>query len=321
MTIALDQPREQPIADADADASAPPRVPRGQPRRVGFAQHALAGIAAGMSELCGPRRGQGFGILMYHRTCDAPRGFARPTWNVPPERFRQQLVGLLRRDWKPVPLRSVLESNGRQLALPPKTFVVTFDDGYANNLLYALPVLKQLGVPATIFLATAYLDSAQPFPSDDWPAAGDPGVPADTWRPLTTDQCRELLASGLIELGAHTHTHADFRGRPNELADDLAQCSNLLSDRFGIESPTFAFPYGTRADGFASESLAAAARDAGMQCSLTTEPQLIQFGEDPFSWGRFAAEEHDTAATLAAKLGGWHTTLRTLGKQLLRKHK
>src|SRR5688572_12830940 len=107
MTIALDQPQQESIAHANAPT--PLRVPRGQPRRIGLAQHALAGIAAGMSELCGPRSGQGFGILMYHRVCEAPRGVSRPTWNVPPERFKQQLVGLLRRRWQPVTLRSMLE--------------------------------------------------------------------------------------------------------------------------------------------------------------------------------------------------------------------
>jgi hypothetical protein len=54
-----------------------------------------------------------------------------------------------------------------------------------------------------------------------------------------------------------------------------------------------------------------------MECSLSTEPQLNQPQDDAFSWGRFAAEEHDTAATLAAKLGGWHTAIRSLGKQVL----
>jgi hypothetical protein len=51
-----------------------------------------------------------------------------------------------------------------------------------------------------------------------------------------------------------------------------------------------------------------------MACSLTTEPHLVRPGDDPFDWGRFAAEDHDTAETLAAKLGGWHTLLRNMGR-------
>jgi peptidoglycan/xylan/chitin deacetylase (PgdA/CDA1 family) len=307
-------------AEPLAVVSATPLVVfRGQPRRIGLSQRALAYLASGFSALFGPRGEEGFGILMYHRVVDPPRGYPRPTWNVPPERFERQLVGLLRRGWEPYTLRSVLERHELGMPIPRKVFVVTFDDGYENNLLYALPVLQKLGIPATIFLATAYLDSNQPFPSDDWQAAGEAGVPADTWRPLTTDQCHELLASGLIELGAHTHTHADFRGRPVELAADLQTCSYELRERFGIERPTFALPYGTKTDGFASAALSAAARQAGVLCSLTTEPQLVGKDDDPFDWGRFAAEEHDTAATLVGKLGGWHRLLRSLARKALGK--
>src|SRR6185436_18725076 len=128
-----------------------------------------------------------------------------------------------------------------------------------------------LEVPATVFLATAYLDASEPFPSDDWPAAGKPGVHREAWRPLTSDECCRLKANGLIELGAHTHTHADFRRHPEQLADDLRQNLAVLFERFGVEHPTFAFPYGTKADGFASTTLVAAARQVGVTCSLTTE--------------------------------------------------
>ena len=48
-------------------------------------------------------------------------------------------------------------------------------------------------------------------------------------------------------------------------------------------------------------------------CCLTTEGQIVRRGDDPFDWGRFAAEEHDTARTLAARLGGWHETRARAG--------
>ena len=56
--------------------------------------------------------------------------------------------------------------------------------------------------------------------------------------------------------------------------------------------------------------MAEVARDAGLLCALSTEPELVLRNQDPFSWGRFPAEQHDTAATLAAKLGGWTCALR-----------
>jgi peptidoglycan/xylan/chitin deacetylase (PgdA/CDA1 family) len=309
---------EEPLVPTAADVALPDPplcVPKGQPRRTGVKQRALATMASLLNTCLGPREKLAFGILMYHRIADPVRDQPKPTWNVPPRLFEKQLQGLLSRGWQAWPLRQVLSCAARELPIPRKTFVVTFDDGYANNLLHAYPILTKLRVPATVFIATAYLDSKQPLPSDDWPAAGVAGVPSETWRPLTTEECRRLIANGLVELGAHTHTHADFRGRPEALVADLEQNLAVLREQFGIEEPTFALPYGTKCDGYASAALARAAREAGVICCLTSEPNLVRAGDAPFDWGRFAAEDHDTAGTLAGKLGGWHSALRQLGKK------
>ncbi|QDU93059.1 polysaccharide deacetylase family protein [Lignipirellula cremea] len=258
-----------------------------------------------MGRLLGPRRAEAFGILMYHRVAEQPRGLPEPTWNVTPARLREQLSGLRERGFEPWSLGQALDAYEAGEPIPRKAFVVTFDDGYENNITLALPILQELQVPATIFLATQYLDSVDPFPSDDWTMAGSRRAPLDSWRPLSTEQCLELQASGLIELGAHTHSHGDFRGRPKALRHDLAICFEVLRNKFGIEHPTFAFPYGTVRLGFAGGSLAEAAREAGARCGLSTESELIGPERNPFEWGRFTAEQKDTAATLAGKLGGW----------------
>jgi len=284
---------------------------------VGLKRRALAGLAGLFNACFGPREQQAFGILMYHRIANPPPGQPKPTWNVPPARFEKQLQGLLARGWQAWPLRQVLNCVERELPIPRKTFVVTFDDGYANNLIHAAPILTKLHVPATVFVATAFLDSKRPFPSDDWPAAGLPGVPSESWRPLTTEECRRMSASGLIELGAHTHTHADFRGREAALADDLRQNLAVLGERFGVEHPAFAFPYGTRSDGFVSTPLIQAAREAGVACALTTEADIVRAGESPFGWGRFETQDYDTSGTLAGKLGGWQSALRRLSRTTL----
>ena len=307
MTPVLDEPIIAPQACQPALT-----VPRGRLRRRTLRKTAGMVAASLLNDLFGPREARGFGILMYHRIANPVPGKPRPTWNVPPRRFERQLTGLLRRGWQAWPLQQVLDYVERDLPIPRKTFVVTFDDGYANNLTQAGPILSRLGVPATLFLATAYLDSKEPFPSDDWPAAGEPGVPTEAWRPLTTDECQRLVASGLVELGAHTHTHADFRGRGAEFAADLAENLRILRERFGVERPTFAFPYGTVTTGFASPDLARVARDTGLVCALNTEAVIVRPGETPFTWGRFAAEEQDTARTLAAQLGGWYEAVRRL---------
>jgi len=289
-------------------------------------QHSTAALAAGCKALV--RRGVltslvpfrpllhpvagAFGILMYHRITPHVPGVPAPTWNVTPRGFRRQLAGLLKRGFRALPLREVLRHYREGKSVPPKTFVVTFDDGYANNYWHAWPILQELQIPATIFLATAYLDSQRPFPFDDWTSAGTAAVPREAWQPLSTRQCVEMQHSGFIELGAHTHTHGDFRNRPAALTEDLQRCLSVLQERFGLCEVTFAFPYGTRELGFSGPVLSEASRQAGVLCSLSTESELIMPQSDPFEWGRFTAEGTDTAATLAVKLSGGFEVVRRL---------
>ncbi|MBW3540799.1 MAG: polysaccharide deacetylase family protein [Planctomycetes bacterium] len=284
----------------------------GKRSRGRWKQRLAARLAAPLSACFGPRVANAFGILMYHRVALETPGVPRPTWNVTPERFRQQLAGLLARGYEPWPLRRALEHHRKSLPIARKAFVVTFDDGYENVFTHAWPVLQALSVPATVFVSTAYLDDERPFPFDDWSAAGSRFVPRSAWRPLSTAQCRQMLEGGLIELGTHTHTHRDFRGRPEELAADLRTSLMVLKSRFGLNDATFAFPYGTRDLGYSGPVLSAAAGRAGCLCSLTTEDELVTPNIDPFDWGRFTAEDSDTPWTLAAKLDGWFSAARRM---------
>ena len=258
----------------------------------------------------GSRHEDAFAILMYHRVTARTAGIPTPTYNVTPQRFHAQLNGLLARGYQAWPLRKVIECNQSGDSIPPKTFVVTFDDGYENNYQDAWPILKALKIPATIFVATAFLDSDDPFPCDDWTAAGSSRVPASSWRPLTTAQCTEMLADGLIDLGTHTHTHGDFRNRPQVLYEELKTSVGFLCSQFGMKDATFAFPYGTKQLGFSGPVLADAAKQAGVLCSLTTEEDRVSPNSDPFDWGRFTVSESDNAATLATKVDGWYSLLR-----------
>jgi peptidoglycan/xylan/chitin deacetylase (PgdA/CDA1 family) len=277
----------------------------------GMQRSAAALSATLLGQPPGKESANQFGVLMYHRIAPPVKGHPFPTWNVTPERLHDQLAGLLKRRFQAWPLRKVLECRRRRLPLPKRVFLVTFDDGYENNYTHAFPVLRDLKVPATIFLATGYVGTGEPLPFDDWSSKGHAGVPADTWRALTLEQCREMQSSGLIELAAHTHTHQDFRGRPDAFRDDLRTCVAFLRQHFGLSDTTFAFPYGTKKTGFSGPAMARIAREVpGILCALTTESELARAECDPFDWGRLTAEQSDTAGTLAGKLSGWFTFLR-----------
>jgi peptidoglycan/xylan/chitin deacetylase (PgdA/CDA1 family) len=263
---------------------------------------AASRFATGLHKLFGASATDGFGVLMYHRVTEQPPAASPPTWNVTPQRFRAQLAGLLSRGYEAWPLRRTLAFHKERRAVPANVFVVTFDDGYENNYTAAWPILRELQIPATIFLATAFLDTKRPFAFDDWPHAGRDDVPASAWQPLTSAECDQMLESGLIDLGTHTHTHQSFLGRAEEFRVDLSTSIAVLRQRFGIQQPTFAFPFGRT-----SPELIEAARQVGTVCGLSTQGRRACASEDPFLWGRFHVENHDTPATLAAKLSGWFT--------------
>ena len=270
-------------------------------------------MAVGLNRIFGDRQSDAFGILMYHRTTPPVASMEPPTWNVTPERMRSQLAGLLARGFEAWPLERLIAAQRDSAPVPAGAFAVTFDDGHESNYTDAWPILRELGIPATIFLATKYLDTDRPFPFDDWSAAGSAQVPNGSWRPMSTAECRELLAGGLISLGAHTHSHERFVGRGHEFRDDLEQCLAVLRERFDISNATFALPFGA-----SSDELIEIARRSGVSCCLSTRGRRVRRGDDLFAWGRFTVEASDTAAVLAAKLSGWYTTTADASKTLAR---
>jgi peptidoglycan/xylan/chitin deacetylase (PgdA/CDA1 family) len=255
-----------------------------------------------------------FGILMYHRVVDPPKGVPLPTWNVAPARFRQQLSGLLKRGFRPWSLQRVLATVANGETLPERVFVVTFDDGHESVYRRAWPILRELKIPATIFLATAYLDSQKRFPFEDWPPAGTDRVPADTWRPMTVAHCLEMATDEAIDFGLHTHTHQEFSRRSSaEFSTDLRLNEVFIRERLHREPIGFAFPWGRTSDNMRS-----ALRQLQVSCGLTTVGTPVDIRDATVNWGRFDVAEWDTAATLAAKLDGWYSWMLRLRAPELR---
>ena len=96
-------------------------------------------------------------ILMYHRVLEWPDPIN--TWDVTRDEFDTQMRELAAH-FAPLALGEAVERLARN-ALPPGAVCVTFDDGYADNLTAAVPILRRHGIPATFFIATAYLNGGR----------------------------------------------------------------------------------------------------------------------------------------------------------------
>lgn len=97
-----------------------------------------------------------FLILVGHRVNDSPDPFIG---GIHPGVFKRQLE-TLSKSFQILPLKEVL-LRAQQSDLPPNALAITFDDGYRDNYEQAYPILRALGVPATIFLSTGPLESEQ----------------------------------------------------------------------------------------------------------------------------------------------------------------
>lgn len=116
---------------------------------------------------CWPQASQGWArrkdlprvlILLYHRVNDVPTD--PQLLCISPRHFEEHLQ-VLRRDYRPLRLRQAVETLHERCV--PSRVVVTFDDGYADNLERAKPVLERLNIPATVFVATGYVGQDREF--------------------------------------------------------------------------------------------------------------------------------------------------------------
>ena len=96
-------------------------------------------------------------ILIYHRVLARDDPFA--PWGIGAEGFTAQMAAL-RNHFNVIPLSEAI-ARLRSGSLPPRAAAVTFDDGYRDNLTVALPILRRYGIPATVFVASGFLDGGR----------------------------------------------------------------------------------------------------------------------------------------------------------------
>ena len=194
-------------------------------------------------------------ILAYHRF-----GEQVSKMEITAEAFAAQLNYLAENDYRVVRLRDLEDFLVGKRALPNRAVVISIDDGYASTYEYAFPLLKQHGFPATVFLYT------------DFVGARD----ALTWA-----QMREMVASGLIDIQAHSKTHANLSyrlpgesdARYRERLDMEARVPReVLERKLAIKVDAFAYPFGD-----ASELLIERLQKRDYRLGLTVNP-----GANPF---------------------------------------
>jgi peptidoglycan/xylan/chitin deacetylase (PgdA/CDA1 family) len=152
---------------------------------------------------------------------------------------------------------------------------VTFDDGTADFAELAVPVLARHAVPATLYVATRFVDEGLDFPNGGRPAS---------WSAL-----RDALDSGVVALGSHTHTHALLDRLPiDRVHDELDRSTGLIEDRLGEPVVHFAYPKAVRGSPAAEDAVRTRYRTAALAGTHPNPPgrtDLHRLARSPIQQG------------------------------------
>lgn len=214
-------------------------------------------------------------VLMYHHILpqeDITGLFVDNNVVVSLEQFRQDIHTLKSRGYETISLRQLSDFVRTGAALPPKSVVITFDDGYLSNRQYAMPVLQEAGYTAVIFTLTGWME--------EHPQTFNPkGLQYLSWPEIRqmgsvfqfashTDNLHSLSWNGSGKLTAISQ---------KELSDDLRRSVKKLRG-----TGYFSYPYGHYND---------AARQVlmqqGIDLAFTVNPVSVHAGDDPLTLGRW----------------------------------
>jgi peptidoglycan/xylan/chitin deacetylase (PgdA/CDA1 family) len=218
-----------------------------------------------------PARDIGLPVLMYHNVSDAAYSGSACT----PELFRGQMEALKAAGYATVTFADVIDYVERGAALPDKPIIVTFDDGYAENLTVAAPILQELGMRAEINVIGVSAGK------DTYKDTGAPITPH-----FSMEDALPWAQAGIIEIGSHSydmHQVPEFDGdncrkgvyiSAGESEDeyvsafrsDFQKSADGVEDVLGDPVVVYAYPYGYYSD--LTEVLLA---EMGIKVTLTVD--------------------------------------------------
>jgi peptidoglycan/xylan/chitin deacetylase (PgdA/CDA1 family) len=254
-------------------------------------------------------------IFDYHRVADVGGLCSEiDNWNVHPKRFEQQ-AHWLATEAECVPLEKLFDRLRAGHSSKP-IVALTFDDGYANFHYQVLPVLKRYGLPATLTVVTRYVGSASPFPFDTWGLEVQSQTPAVAWRPISWAELEECLASGLVSVGSHSHSHyMACHCTAAELLEEACISREIIQTRLGTaQAKTYCYPYGCSFLGEVPPTYTKAVQRAGYQLAMTTDLGMVGCESMPFLLPRVEVHGWDHELILRAKAHG-----HLLGSRLLQR--
>lgn len=192
-------------------------------------------------------------ILLYHYVehIKDPKDTIRRSLTILPETFEAQIVTLIKDGYTFLTVSDVVSAMRGHAKLPPKPIVLTFDDGHWDLATDVLPILKKYHVQATAYIISGFIGKS------DF---------------LSEVQLREVINSGLVEIGSHTVHHLQMAGLSVPELDNESRISKQqLEHAYKLHIVSFAYPSGSF-----NQAAIDAVKLSGYQSAVSTIPGVMQ---------------------------------------------
>ena len=225
-------------------------------------------------------------VLCYHRLEEKPR--PTDTLAMTPGEFEKEMGQIKEAGFTVIPMQDMLAWRRGDKDIPPKSCVITIDDGYVSGYDTAWPILKKFGYPFTMFVYINYINS---------------GGKSVTW-----DQLAEMRDAG-VDIESHTYSHGDLRNPNDKYAVDkhtfemiqndvktlgvdgwmrkeIVDSKKVLEQQLGIKVNAIAYPFGKY-----DQKVRDLVKEAGYEAGFTVYGQRLSHSSPSFDLlGRYAVE-------------------------------
>lgn len=180
-------------------------------------------------------------VLMYHHVLPKD-GFICSSV----ENFTKQMTFLQKNNFYTLSSEEFYLYKKGEFKAPKKSVFITFDDGWRNNIIYAYPILKKLGLRATVFLVTEWIDKASEKKED--------------FKLCYHNECKKIVPTNpnsvimswddidktfdVFDFHSHTATHRDFYFDELSWQEDLSISRKVIKQRLGFDDKHLCWPRG-----------------------------------------------------------------------------
>ena len=218
-------------------------------------------------------------ILMYHQISEKSNKWGK--YVISPQEFESDIKLIVERGYTSVTIADLIAYTQGDFDMPEKPIMITFDDGYESDYVYALPILKKYNVKAVSSTVGAYTE-----------LYSQPGIHKHVnYAHLSWDEMKEMLESGLFEIQNHSYNLHNFdynrkgclKNKDESdwhydklIREDFELSQQLYKEHLGIEPTCFTYPFGST-----NENLLEHVKEFGFQATLGTYEKVNVLTGDP----------------------------------------